>query len=203
MLMNTFYLARHGQTANNKSKTFSGWVDTPLTEQGILDAHAAATKLSGVNFDVIISSDLGRAFVTAYIISRKIGYTDEILRSNRLREVNYGDIGNVSIVKAQAIYPGLDTDTNFVAPNGESLGQMQQRVLKFISELEEQYTDKTILLVAHGGVIDAVKANFLDEDIGHYMTTQGITNSHDYVAKFKVLDGRVVSHEEITIAGIN
>jgi broad specificity phosphatase PhoE len=203
MLMNTFYLTRHGQTTNNKSKTFSGWVDTPLTEQGILDAHAAATKLSGVNFDVIISSDLGRAFVTAYIISRKIGYTDEILRSNRLREVNYGDIGNVSIVKAQAIYPGLDTDTNFVAPNGESLGQMQQRVLKFISELEEQYTDKTILLVAHGGVIDAVKANFLDEDIGHYMTTQGITNSHDYVAKFKVLDGRVVSHEEITIAGSN
>ncbi len=195
--MATFYLSRHGQTANNKTQTFSGWVDTPLTEQGILDAHSTATKLNGIRFDVIISSDLGRAFVTAYLISRQLGYTEEIQRSDRLREVSYGDMGGVSIAKAHIDYPGLDTDTNFIAPNGESLGQMQERVLKFIVELNNQYNDKTVLLVAHGGVIDAVKASFLGEDLGHYMTTQGITNIHDYVATFEIQVGKVVHHQDV------
>jgi probable phosphoglycerate mutase len=195
--MTQFYISRHGQTANNKSKTFSGWVDTPLTEQGVLDAQSTAAKLDGITFDVIISSDLGRAFITAYLISRRLGYTDEILRSASLREVSYGDMGQVSIAEAHKTYPGLDTDTNFVAPNGESLGQMQQRVLEFIAQLNEQYDGRTVLLVAHGGVIDAIKANFLGKDIGEFMTTEGITNSHDYVAKFQMHDGKVVEHQEI------
>lgn len=197
--MNQFCVARHGQTANNKSKTFSGWVDTPLTPQGVQDAQSTAAKLADIRFDVITSSDLGRAFITAYLISRQQGYTDEVLRSDKLREVSYGDVGQMSIEKAQAIYPGLDTETNFIAPNGESLGQMQQRALKFINRLDEQYNGKNILLVTHGGVIDAIKANFLDDDLGHFMTTQGITNSHDYVATFGINQGRVVNHREITL----
>lgn len=196
--MTQFYICRHGQTENNKTKTFSGWVDTPLTEQGLLDAQATAVKLKDIDFDVIVSSDLGRAFITAYLISRKVGYTDEILRSDKLREVSYGDMGQVSIAKAHITYPGLDTDTNFVAPNGESLGQMQKRVLEYIAQLNEEYDGKTVLLVAHGGVIDAVKSNFLGEDIGHFMVTEGITNSHDYVAEFKMQSGKVVEHQEIT-----
>ena len=195
--MNTFYIARHGQTANNKTKTFSGWVDTPLTPQGIQDAQSTATKLANITFDVIISSDLGRAFITAYLISRQLGYTGEILRSNKLREVSYGDMGGVNIAKARAVYPGLDADTDFIAPHGESLGQMQQCVLGYITQLNGQHADKTILLVAHGGVIDAIKANFLDEDLGHFMTTEGITNSHDYVAIFKMKNDKLVQHQEI------
>jgi broad specificity phosphatase PhoE len=195
--MPNFYICRHGQTENNKSKTFSGWVDTPLTSQGLQDARSTASKLSGVDVDIIISSDLGRAFVTAYIISRELGYTAEIIRSAKLREVNYGDMGGVSIAKAQSIYPGLDTDTNFVAPNGESLGQMQQRVLEFIAEQSKQYSHNNILLVAHGGVIDAVRASFLRQDLGQYMTTDGILTSHDYVAKFQVEEEKIVKHQEI------
>ena len=173
-------------------------MDTPLTQEGVLDAQSTASKLKAISFDIIIASDLGRAFVTAYLISRQIGYTDEILRSDKLREVNYGDMGGISIAEAQAIYPGLDTDTDFVAPNGESLGQMQQRVLEYIAKLNEQYTNKTILLVAHGGVIDAIKANYLDVDLGHYMIKEGITNSHDYVAMFAVQGAKVIQHQECT-----
>jgi broad specificity phosphatase PhoE len=196
--LTTFYIARHGQTENNKTKTFSGWTDTPLTDQGLKDAHSTAAKLKGIGFGLIISSDLGRAFITAYIISRQLAYTDEILRSDKLREVSYGDMGGISIAKAQAIYPGLDTETNFIAPSGESLGQMQQRALKFISEISKQYDYQNILIVAHGGVIDAINASFLNQDLGNYMTTAGITNSHDYVAKFKVKDDKIVRHEEVS-----
>lgn len=195
--MNQFFICRHGQTLNNKTKTFSGWVDTPLTEQGVRDASKTAEKLTDIKFDVVISSDLGRAFMTAYLISRQLGYTDEIIRSEKLREVSYGDMGQVSIAEAHVLYPGLDTDTDFVAPNGESLGQMQQRVLEFLVQLNKEYSDKTVLIVAHGGVIDAVKSSFLDEDIGHFMTTRGVTDSHDYVAKFKMENGKVTHHQEL------
>lgn len=161
------------------------------------DAASTATKLAGTTFDVIISSDLGRAFITAYLISRQLGYTQEILRSAKLREVSYGDMGQVSIAKAHKTYPGLDTETDFVAPNGESLGQMQQRVLDFLTQHDKEYAGKTVLLVAHGGVIDAIKARFLGKDLGLFMRTEGITNSHDYVARFKMQDGAVIEHEEL------
>jgi broad specificity phosphatase PhoE len=195
--MAVFYISRHGQTENNKNRWFSGWVDTPLTDEGIKNAHETAAKLRGRHFDQIHSSDLGRAFVTAYIIARDIGFTDEILRSKMLREVSYGDVGGMLMDEAHAIYPGLDAETNFVAPNGESLHQMQQRVLAYLNDLNGQHPDQTILLVAHGGVIDAISANFMNIDLGSHVANTGIGSKHDFVAKFTIKDCKIVAYDEV------
>ena len=98
--MTTFYICRHGQTENNKNKRLSGWIDTPLTADGIKNAATSAEKLRSIKFDKIISSDLGRAFITAYLISRKLGYTSTIELSKELREVNYGDLANLPYSEA-------------------------------------------------------------------------------------------------------
>lgn len=84
--MTTFYICRHGQTENNKNHRFSGWLDSPLTEQGVRDAEAAAMKLSGIQFDKIVASDLGRATSTANIIVRANKYRKKIeLESGEVR----------------------------------------------------------------------------------------------------------------------
>lgn len=191
--MTTFYICRHGETENNKKGLLSGWIDTALTKEGVQNAESSAAKLLGIQFDKIISSDLGRALTTAYLISRKLGYTAEIERLQGLRDVNYGDLANMPI----ASYPELSAaeNTNYAPPHGESLAQLQQRVMACIAKLSLESPDKTILLVAHDGTINAVKATFSGQDIG--IVDAQSANGHDFVAKFTVADGTVTSFAEV------
>ena len=190
--MTTFYITRHGETENNKLQRFSGWIDTPLTEAGVRDAESSAAKLAGIHFDKIISSDLGRTFTTAYIIARKIGFAAEIERAKELREVNYGDFAN----KPYSVYPNAspEENTNYASPNGESLAQMQQRVLAYIQKLAIDHPDKTILLVGHDGTINALRSAFTGQAIG---LTDQTHNAHDFVGRFEVESGKVKVFEEV------
>lgn len=190
--MTTFYICRHGQTENNLHQRLSGWLDTPLTDKGVSDAIASATKLRGRSIDRIISSDLGRAFTTAYIITRELETTLEIERAKELREINYGDLANQPL----SAHPKLSPEDNATHqhPNGESLVQMQQRVLNYISALASSSPEKSVLLVAHDGTIKAIRANFLQQNIGIIDLT---TNAFDFVGKFSVKDGTIVAFEEL------
>jgi broad specificity phosphatase PhoE len=189
----TFYICRHGETENNKHLRLSGWIDTPLTERGVENAETSASKLADIPIDMIISSDLGRAFTTAYYIARGIGYTDEILRSPELREVNYGELANKRYDAYPAMTPAENAD--FIAPQGESLNIMMARVITYIDTLSLAYPDKTILLVAHDGTINAVRANLSGENIGVIETK--VTNRHDFMARFSYEGGKVTSLEEL------
>ena len=197
--MNTFYITRHGQTENNRAGRLSGWADTPLTDTGLLPTDKVITKLSGLQIDEIYSSDLGRAFVTAYVIARKLEFTKEIIRLPGLREVNYGDAANMYALEAYELYPRLDGDTYFVAPNGESLDQMQQRVFKTIDDLNNGHSDSNIVLVCHSGVMAALKASHIGQDFGKHNISEAYP--HDFVGKFTFSNGDVTEFEEFT--GIN
>lgn len=193
--MITFYVCRHGQTLNNKIGKFAGHIDTPLTEEGIENAHSTARKLAGVHIDSIISSDLGRAFATAYIISRDIGYTDEIQRTASLREINYGELAH----KTYDAYPEItpEKNTNFVAPGGESLAQMQARVLTWIADFANANSgEMSVLLVAHDGTINAINAAYLGQSIGRVDADSH--NAHDFVARFKYDSGAFTEFVPLT-----
>ena len=58
-------LWRHGRTAWNADRRFQGQEDVPLDEQGVRQAAEAARHLAVLPPDRIVSSDLGRARVTA------------------------------------------------------------------------------------------------------------------------------------------
>jgi broad specificity phosphatase PhoE len=109
--MNTFYIVRHGETENNRAKRLSGWIDTPLTDAGLQPTEKVIEKLANVSIDEVYSSDLGRAFITAYVLGRGLGFTGEIKRLSGLREVNYGDAANMYSAEAYKVYPRLDRDT--------------------------------------------------------------------------------------------
>jgi probable phosphoglycerate mutase len=158
-------------------------------------ALVVAQKLAGTQIHVIISSDLGRAFITAYIIAKEIGYQAEIIRDRQLREVSYGhELSN----KPVSAYPKLspEDNTNSVPGGGESLAQMQDRVLREVALLNEKYSGQTVLLVVHDGTINAIRASFLDQPIG--LVDAGVlkeetNNPHDMLAKFAFTDGKVSS----------
>lgn len=67
-----FYFVRHGETNWNKENRIMGQKDIPLNEKGIEQAKSAAKALKDINFTVILSSPLVRAYKTAEIISEYI-----------------------------------------------------------------------------------------------------------------------------------
>jgi len=188
----TFYICRHGETENNKARRLSGWIDTPLTELGEQQALASAAKAQALQIEKIVSSDLGRAFTTAYIIARHLGYQDEIDRLQGLREVSYGDWGNHTYHS----FPDMTVEeqTDFIPPNGESLAQMQQRVLGCIAKLTEKYADKQLLIVAHDGTINALRANFDGESMGQADKTH---NPQDVIFKIEFSGGKVTGFAQL------
>lgn len=194
--MTTFYIIRHGETENNRAQRLSGWIDTPLTEDGLKPTEKVIVKIAGakLRIDEIYSSDLGRAFVTAYTLARGLQFTKEIKRLSGLREVNYGDAANLPREEAYELYPGLDSDTHYEPPNGESLEHMQRRVFRTVGELNEKHTGEVVVLVCHSGVMAALRASHIGQDFGEHNVSEAYP--HDYVGKFTFENGTVVSFEE-------
>src|SRR3990167_10571025 len=57
-------LLRHGQSIWNKKNLFTGWVDIPLSEEGVQEAIEAGKKIRDQPIDVIYTSTLMRSQMT-------------------------------------------------------------------------------------------------------------------------------------------
>jgi len=94
----TLVLLRHGESALNAARRFSGWADCSLTPEGVRQAHAAGRALreSGISFDACFSSVLSRAAKTADIVLGELGQADlPVTRTWRLNERHWGDLEGV------------------------------------------------------------------------------------------------------------
>lgn len=58
-------LLRHGQSAWNQKNLFTGWVDIPLTSQGIEEALKVGREMDKIPIDMVFTSDLIRAKLSA------------------------------------------------------------------------------------------------------------------------------------------
>ncbi|MTK53246.1 2,3-bisphosphoglycerate-dependent phosphoglycerate mutase [Paludibacter sp.] len=65
--MSKLILIRHGQSVWNKKNVFTGWVDVPLSREGVGEALKAGEQIAGIEFDVIFTSVQIRAIETAMI----------------------------------------------------------------------------------------------------------------------------------------
>lgn len=60
-------LLRHGQSIWNQRNLFTGWVDVPLSEKGIQEAFEAGKKIQDIPIDIVFTSTLSRAIMTAML----------------------------------------------------------------------------------------------------------------------------------------
>ncbi|MGE3954996.1 MAG: 2,3-bisphosphoglycerate-dependent phosphoglycerate mutase [Parachlamydiales bacterium] len=60
-------MMRHGQSVWNKLNVFTGWVDVPLSQEGVDEAYAGGKEIADIPLDVIFTSTLIRAQMTAMI----------------------------------------------------------------------------------------------------------------------------------------
>ena len=88
-------LIRHGQSEYNLQNRFAGWIDTPLTAEGINQALAAGDLLKSIGFmpAEVWASPLDRARKTAGHILSKLGVPESIVQiDSRLVERSYGGL---------------------------------------------------------------------------------------------------------------
>lgn len=65
--MSRLILLRHGQSVWNKKNLFTGWIDIPLSSEGMQEALNAGAELADISFDVIYTSTLIRGIMTAML----------------------------------------------------------------------------------------------------------------------------------------
>ena len=86
-------LLRYGESKWNRENRFTGWTDVDLSEQGIQEAHRAASLLrkARYGFDVAYTSVLKRAIRTLWIVLDDLDMLWlPVYRSWRLNERHYG-----------------------------------------------------------------------------------------------------------------
>lgn len=153
-------LARHGETAWNTLHIFQGRTDLPLNENGKAQAQAVAQQLATLDIDHLISSDLLRASQTAEIIAVSHPARPQILLDERLREISFGQWEGLDEDSINEVLPGemnsWKCDPYFIPTGGESVSQAMERVESLITELRNETDGKTIVLVAHGGILQAL-----------------------------------------------
>ena len=66
--MGKLVLIRHGESLWNGRNLFTGWVDVPLTQAGIVEASWASRQVNSIGFDVVYTSALIRSLQTAFIV---------------------------------------------------------------------------------------------------------------------------------------
>ncbi len=71
--MNTLLAVRHGEVANPNHVVYGNLPGFDLGPRGVLEAHAAAEYISGLDVDVVVASPLTRAVTTATAIAERIG----------------------------------------------------------------------------------------------------------------------------------
>lgn len=142
--MSTIYLFRHGQTDFNKQKIFTGWLQSNLTPEGLLQAKNMAILLKDKKFDISYAPDLIRCQQTlAEVLSFHPECQPPII-DNRLLERNYGDIGgklHQDIINqfGEEQYKKWHRGWADRPPSGESYADVEIRIKDFISSLHSIY----------------------------------------------------------------
>ncbi|MCR5702514.1 MAG: histidine phosphatase family protein [Lachnospiraceae bacterium] len=156
------YIVRHGETIWNAAKKLQGSVDVELNENGRKLAGETGRNLSDLNFDVIYSSPLIRAYETACLIR---GYRNiPIIRDDRLKELRFGinEGKNFSKLLEDTSTPFhyfFKAPDKYMAPeDGETLEHICSRAKNFMEEVVEPNASRyeRIMIVGHGALNKAI-----------------------------------------------
>jgi alpha-ribazole phosphatase len=169
--LRSLWLIRHGQTDWNLSRRYLSVSDRALTPFGVRQAEALGRFFSVRKIDVIVHSGLSRTRTTAEAIrgARRIPVVDD----PSWREAHHGAWEGLTYREVMRAMPD-DARRRFADPvnaaprDGESLAAMQARVLAGYAGLAKQYPGKRVLVVAHGGAIQALVCALLGAPLAEH-----------------------------------
>lgn len=182
--MGKLILLRHGQSAWNKKNIFTGWIDIPLSVEGIAESIAAGQKIAAHTIDVIYTSCLIRAQMTACLamaqtnqtpcvehakeeISYRMGAKEHslvpIYYVKELNERMYGELQGKNKEEMRKEFGAEQVQKwrrsfDLAPPEGESLSMTAKRTIPFFHKeiVPRLKRGETVLICAHGNSLRSI-----------------------------------------------
>jgi len=173
-------LWRHGRTAWNAEGRFQGQTDVSLDEVGLAQAQRAATLLVALDPSVIVSSDLSRAYETAWALASATGLSLSV--DPGLRETHGGQWQGCTGAQIRAAHADLMSawaagDDVVAGVDGERRSEVARRMLVAIdAALASAPVETTVVVVSHGGAIRAAIGALLGLPVEHWAALGGMAN---------------------------
>jgi 2,3-bisphosphoglycerate-dependent phosphoglycerate mutase len=183
--MTHLYLIRHGDATTTSANPLE---DPRLTTLGVVQAERLRDRLADsgeIKADVLIASTMLRARQTAEIIAPSLGLP--ILYDDDVQEWRFPQDETLNVDEYIEHFKSIPHDQKpffQVIPSAESWVQFMLRACTSLNRLIQQYEGKTIVVVCHGGVIDAAFHFFLRLSTLHlppaYFGTHNASITHWY-----------------------
>lgn len=152
-------LVRHGETAWNRATRIQGHTDIPLSPLGLAQAQRLAEALADEPLAAVYASDLSRARQTAEALAATRGL--EVRLDVGLRERAFGRFEGLSWEEIAQRFPDDSArwrrrEPDFAVGGGESLSTFSARCVGAARRVVAAHPGESIVLVAHGGVLDCL-----------------------------------------------
>ena len=146
----------HCQALGNLERFFQGRIDSDITQTGRAQIGAVAELLSAEPIDIMYTSTLKRARLTAEGIN--VYHEVPLLIDERLSEINAGSWEGMLITEIEKNYPDefhnwREEPAVFRAPEGESMSEVYDRMKAAVDDIIKANDGKTVCIVSHGCAI--------------------------------------------------
>jgi probable phosphoglycerate mutase len=154
--MTHLYLIRHGQAMNVVQHTIG---NTGLSPLGVRQAESLRERLAAsreIQADVLIASTMLRAKETAEIIAPALQLP--IVFDDDVQEWRDGGGEDLSEDEYREAFEAVQLDQKpffRIAPDAESWAEFMLRAITALNRISQEYEGKKIVIVCHGGVIEA------------------------------------------------
>jgi probable phosphoglycerate mutase len=157
-------LVRHGESTWNAVHRWQGQADPPLSPRGEQQARTAAASLAihGV-FDIVVTSSLQRSRRTGELLAHESGMELGV-EITGLSERSAGPWEGLTRDEIERSHPGFLASGRRPAGYEDDL-TLVARALAALSDLVDQHAGGHLLVVSHGGVINALERHTTADDV--------------------------------------
>ncbi len=160
-------LLRHGIPIGGH--IYRGNQNDPISKNGW---QKMLKSTQGKSWDYIASSPLIRCAKFAKYLSKEQSVYCEII--NNFEELGFGDWQgkNVDSIGLRLVNNFRQDPINHQPPNAENLYDFQSRVLSSFEDIKLHHTNKSVLIIAHAGVIRIIKSYLLNLPVEKMFTME-------------------------------
>lgn len=157
-------LVRHGETDWNRQGRMQGRRDIPLNGTGLQQAKRLAERLAADRWDLVFSSDLARAAMTADCVARAAGVM-RVVRDPRLSERDFGPLeGTTAAERLRRWGSEWPRDVRGMESDEALFGRAEA----FLAELAARGAGRFVV-VTHGGWIRVVFRRLFPERAAEHL----------------------------------
>lgn len=169
-LGNRFFAMRHGESTANRQALINSHPDLGTTGFGLSATGRAQVRKSIASASpldtgtLIYTSDFKRAVESAAIVHRVLRCRAAMSLQRALRERFFGDLDLADHRFYEHVWAADKIDAGHRCYNVEPATAVMARATALVWRLEKIHKARTILLVAHGDVLQILQTAFLKQD---------------------------------------